>query len=152
MAGPAVRVEGLSELRRALRKLEDGTTWSRELGSIQRDVAKKVAGWASSNAGGMGGPFAHFSGAIRGRGGVAGAKVAVANPDANATFWGAMARTGWNAGNNTPNHPKWVGNGWDVGGPGGPYAINPAIADHKDEIVDGDYGDAIDDLMQRALR
>lgn len=152
MARAAIEVEGLKEFRKELRQLADGKTWSRELGQVQRHLAKKVAGWAQGDARGMGGSFAHFAGSVKGAGGVAGAKIAV-DPKANATFWGAKKRTGWNARN--PNsraqHPEWVGSSWDVGVQGqGPYAINSAIASHLPEI-EREYWDGLEGLFARAF-
>lgn len=151
MAKAAIEVEGLKEFRKELRQLADGKTWAKELGTVQRTLAKKVAGWAKSDASGMGGPAGHFASSIKGAGGAAGAKITVA-PKANAAFWGAKRRTGWNAGNNgRPQHPRWVGAGWDVGVAGqGPYAINSAIAAHMDEI-EREYWSGVDDLTSRAF-
>lgn len=151
MAQPAVKVVGLAELRKELRKLDDPKAWTKELGRANKDIARKAQAWSSAAASGMGGPFAHFSGAIRARGGVTGARLAV-QPQSNATFWGARKRTGWNAGNDgRPQHPKWVGNSWDVAVAGtGPYAINNALAAHVSDI-ENKYGDAVDDITRRAF-
>ena len=99
----------------------------------------------------MGGPQRHFAKAIRARGGVAGARLTIGDTNAYAAFWGAKQRTGWNAGNSTPNLPEWVGNSWKVGGPGGPYAINPAIRNHMDDILKA-YREGIDALMDEAFK
>jgi hypothetical protein len=80
-----------------------------------------------------------------------GARVGVSNRMANAAFWGAKQRTGWNAGNATPNLPDWIGNSWKVGGPGGPYGINPAIRTHMDDIIKA-YREGIDALMDEAFK
>ena len=61
-------------------------------------------------------------------------------PGAQATFWGAKRRTGWYArerysGSTGRQHPPWVGASWGAGKRGeGPYVLNEAIADHRDEI------------------
>ena len=94
----------------------------------------------------MGGVQAKFAGAITGRGAASGARIGLSGNKANAAFWGAKQRSGWNVRNDTPNLPEWVGNSWDVGGAGqGPYAINDTIAKRTDEILEM-YGDAIDKL------
>lgn len=46
--------------------------------------------------------------------------------------------------------PTWVGNGWDVGGPGGPYAVNPAIRESLDDIVNA-YGDGLEVVSRAAF-
>lgn len=150
-SGAAVEVVGMKEFRRELKKLDDPKAWSKELSRANKEIAKKSVGWARAVAMGMGGPQAHFAGALRARGGLAGARIAVADGNANAAFWGAKQRTGWNAGNETPNLPRWVGNSWSVGVSGqGPYAINDAIAANKARIIDA-YADAIDDIARRAF-
>lgn len=147
----AAQVVGLDELRRELRKLEEPRAWSKELGAVHRVIGRKAAGWAQAEAGRMGGVQKHFATAIRGYGTVQAARIAVARPEANAAFWGAKQRTGWNAGNQTPNQPAWVGNSWQAGVRGqGPYAMNDALADHIDDVID-EYGDGIDRLTRRAF-
>jgi hypothetical protein len=157
MPGPAaVQVVGLTELRRGLRDLDDPKGWNRELGKVSRKVGTQAAGWAQAEARSMGGPFSHFANAIRGGGGAAGVKVRVAKPAANATFWGSESRTGWYANprydaSTGRQHPRWVGNTWPVGDPvRGPYAINPAIASHLDQIVN-EFAEGIGDLTRRAF-
>lgn len=46
--------------------------------------------------------------------------------------------------------PEWVGNSWEVGGSGGPAAINPTIRDNLGEIVDA-YGDAFERICAQAF-
>lgn len=149
MAAP-VEVEGLKEFRRELRALSGDSTWTRALGQVNRALAGEAATWAQIEASGLGGPFAHFADTITGAATATAARIQVPKV-ANATFWGAKERTGWNAGHDgRPQHPEWVGSSWDVAGPGGPYALNAALADHLDEIVDG-YGDALDELARKAF-
>jgi hypothetical protein len=146
----AVEVVGLPAFRKQLRQLENPRRWTTELGRVHRDLAKDVASAARGAASGMGGPQRKFAGAIVGRGGASGARIGLRGNDANAAFWGAKQRTGWNAGTETPNLPKWVGNSWEVGAAGqGPYAINATIAARMDEILE-QYGDAIDRLWGEA--
>lgn len=149
-ASKATEIVGLKEFRKELRRLDNPRVITRELGAEFRGIAKDVEGWSQSRARALGGPFAHFAKQIKGRGGATGARITVGS-DANATFWGAKASTGWNAGNDgRPQHPEWVGTGWDVGGTGGPYAINAAIRAHEDQIVD-DVGDAIERIAAKAF-
>lgn len=147
--GVAVEVVGLPELRRQLRQMENPRRWTQELGASQREIAKKVAAWSQSAARGVGGSTGHFAGAIAGRGGVSGARIQIRKNEANAAFWGAKQRTGWNTGNESPNHPKWVGNQWEVGSSGGPYAINPTIQNRLTDIMEM-YGEAVDRIWGEA--
>lgn len=153
MAGQALEVRGLKEFRKELRQLADGKTWTKMLGQEQRDLAKVAAGWAKSDAAGLGGPFRRFAGAIAGRGGATGARISI-KPEANATFWGAKKRTGARnivRGDGRPQHPEWVGASWDVAVAGqGPYAINSALASHLDDI-ERMYGDGIDRVVKAAF-
>ena len=49
-----------------------------------------------------------------------------------------------------PQFEKWVGSSWAVGKRGeGPYAINEAVADKEDEIVEA-IADGMDRLARRA--
>lgn len=152
-AAGKVEVRGLKEFRADLAKLSNSSRWNKDLAKSQRQLGTKVAGWARSSAAGMGGPYSHFSGAIRGAGGVTGAKVGIA-PQANATFWGAKKHTGWYGASQyqggPAQHPEWVGAGWEVAGPGGPYAINSTIGNRMDWILD-EYGNAIDRITADAF-
>lgn len=153
----AVKVEGLKEFRRELRALDrtnGNRAWSRELTKAHRDLGQMIATLSAGAAAGMGGPQAHFSGAIRGRGTQVSAKVGVL-PRANAAFWGAKKRTGWfgapRYGQSTGvQHPPWVGNGWTAGGPGGPYAINETIRSNL-RGIEHVYAQMIDRVTRRAF-
>lgn len=152
--GAGAEVVGLDEFRRGLKQMENPSRWARELGLAQRKIGREAGGWARFEAQGMGGPFAHFADSIKGTGGVAGAKITI-DPVANAAYWGAKKRTGWYADDRflgePSQHPPWVGNSWDVAVDGqGPYAINPALAAHVDDIVDL-YGQAIDRVAADAF-
>lgn len=149
--GPAIHVEGLRQFRRELRGLTGDSTWTKALGQVNRTMAGDAAVWAQLEAYEMGGVWAHFAADIKGMGTAAAARLQV-DRDANAAFWGARKRTGWNAGHDgRPQHPEWVGNTWGVAMVGqGPYALNEALAVHLTEIVDG-YGDALDDLARKAF-
>lgn len=76
-------------------------------------------------------------------------------PDALARIWGSKRRTGWfalrryraSAGH---QFPRWVGAGWEVGGQGGPYGLNPAIRESLDEVLDSwgeEVGQIIEDIQ-----
>lgn len=143
-----VRVEGLDEFRRELRAIDSG--WARELTRTHRELGQWLAPRAQGAASAMGGPQAHFAGKIKGRGTQAGARLEIAH-EANAALWGAEKRTGWNQGHQgAPQHPKWVGSGWEPGGPGGPYGINDTLRSDGPEIVER-FGDMVDDLASRAF-
>lgn len=147
----SVRVEGLKELRKVLKQAEDPKAWGKELGRANRDGARQVASWAQGEARAMGGPFAHFAGEISGRATQTAARVQI-DSTANATFWGAKGRSGWNYGNaGAPQHPAWVGASWEVGVVGqGPYAINETIARRSVEI-DAIYRSVIDRILSEAF-
>lgn len=154
MPGAGVEVVGLAEFRRELGQLDNPKGWTRELAKVHRRIGNETGRAASGLASGLGGPFSHFAGAIKGGGGVTGAKVGI-SPQANATFWGAKKHTGWYGaekyrGSAGRQHPTWVGAGWEVGGPGGPYAINQTIAARMETIL-GDFVDGIDDIARRAF-
>lgn len=153
MPAAGVEIVGLAEFRRELKQLEDSKGWNRELAKVHRKIGTDTGRAASGIAGGMGGPYSHFAGAIRGGGGVTGAKVAISSA-ANATFWGAKKRTGWYAAQRyqggPAQHPRWVGTGWEVGGPGGPYAINQTIAARMNETL-RDFEEGIVDIARRAF-
>lgn len=151
-SGASVQAVGLREWRKELKALEDGRALTLEFARENRAIAKKAASWAQDEANSMGGPFAHFAKMIKGKGGAAGAKIGI-DPTANAVFWGAKKRTGWNARNpqSKQQFPDWVGASWDTAVKGqGPYAINPALADHLDDIAEM-YGDAIDRIAKKAF-
>lgn len=158
-SGPAVQVVGLKEFEKALKPLEGGKGWRKELSTAHKDIARKTVGWATALAVSKGGLLARASGGLSARGGVAGARIAVgkAVPSRhggrfvpNNAFWGMRRVTGWNFGS-TPNQPRWVGNSWSVGVAGqGPYAINDAIASNIQRIVDM-YGDAVERIAAEAF-
>lgn len=159
-ASSAVQVEGLAELRKALRVM--GPEWGRMLSKTHREIAKRTAALARSKAGGVGRPQARMSGAIKGSGTQTAASITVSqsgrHPFANPAFWGQTKRTGWYASIWAAGHHDgraqalpWVGSDWDVGVAGqGPYAINDAIADELPKILDT-YGEELDALFRAAF-
>lgn len=150
-------IRGLPEFRRELRAL--GPEWPRELRKANKNIAQLGAHYAQVVAHGMGGVQAKAASAIRGYANQREARIGVVPsarvPFANVAFWGAKRHTGWYERaryNDSPRqHPEWVGNTWDVAEHGvGPYAINEALAEHIDDILD-EYGEAIDRLAARAF-
>jgi hypothetical protein len=158
-----IQVEGLADLRRELRKLEEPKTWTRELTAIHKLIARDVAATARRDADALGGPYAHFSRAIRGYGQQLSARVGIGsagrgqrNWGANATFWGTKhPYSGWNwNGQETGGKPnlvtEWVGNSWSIASGQGPVAIVDAIVEETPHIIDM-YGRMVDDLTKRAF-
>jgi hypothetical protein len=146
-----VEVVGLAAFRKELRTLDDPKPWTRELGQVNRELAKKGAEWAQAAAVAMGGPQKHFAAAIKGYGSAASARIGIRDERAFGAFWGAKQRTGWNAGNQTPNQPEWVGNSWDAAVHGqGPYAINEALATRIRQL-EALYINGIEDITRRAF-
>lgn len=130
--GGMVRLEGFAEFRRELNRAGDG--WGRALRSVNKSIADGVA----AKARGMTetAQQARAAGAIVGAAESRAAKIAIRNspPFAQGAFFGALQYA---------QFPRWVGNSWEVGGAGGPYAVNPAIRDSMQDIIDA-YGDAFE--------
>ena len=139
MPGLAVEIEGLKDFRRDLNRAGDG--WGRVVRGTNRKIADYVAGKARGMTETR--QQAAAAGAIRGSATTAAAKVAITrNPVfAQGAFFGALQ---------FPQFPAWVGNSWEPGGAGGPYAVNPAIRDALDDIVDA-YGDAFEHIAAIAF-
>ncbi len=145
--GVGVEIKGLKEMRSALRRAGPGWT-----GAL-RDVNKNIANFVANRAQGMGetkqqtvasrktrGGYPPVQ-AINGKGTVRGASISLKNhPYAAGALFGGYAK----------QFPEWVGNTWEVGGSGGPAAINPAIRTSKDEI-DTAYLDAFQRLYRAAF-
>lgn len=151
MSGAAVRVVGLDEFRRELRRLQS-TELLDGLKDANYDVASKVVVWAQARAGGIGAMQARAAATLRPS--RAQARAQVAGGGAKAPFFAGAefgagrnkVRTtrrgqvqGWN------QFREWRGNGADAG-----YFLFPAIRDHNTEIVNI-YADAVEKLSQRAF-
>ncbi len=139
VAGQMLRFEGFDEFRRLLKVA--GDNWDGALREANRQIAGGVAGQAqgmTENA-----QQAKAAGAIVGRGDRRGAKIAVTRSPAFAqgAFFGAKQYR---------QFPAWVGNSWEVGGAGGPYAVNPAIRENLTEIIEA-YGDAFERICAVAF-
>lgn len=141
----AVEILGLREFRKALKKV--GPEYPKELTKANREVAQIAQRVSQNEARAMGGVQRRAASAIKGSANARQARLQIKpskgkrNPTAmaNVAFWGAYRRTGDNrAGrrNGKRQHPLWVGARWEVAEPNeGPYAINPALARHLDDIV-----------------
>lgn len=143
--GPDVEVVGLADFRRELAKLEPDSEWNKEFARTHRDLAQEMAGLSRSRAAGMGGQQAHFAAALTGTGNASAARVQVGGARtpkgkyrANPAFWGRKSQG------------NWIGTSWDVGGPGGPYAINDTIAANGHRIDDA-YGRLVDRTTRGAF-
>ena len=144
-----VEVVGLSAFRKELRQLEDPKPWTRELGKVNRELAKKGAEWAQAEARGMGGEQKHFADAIRGYGSAASARVGIASANKGQKNWGAYGAF-WGSKVN-PQFDWWVGASWDVAVHGqGPYAINDALATRIRQL-EALYINGIEDITRRAF-
>lgn len=141
-----VEVKGLREFRAELKKLESDTNWAKEMVKVEKAIAGEVVKRSQSAASSFGPQQRHFASAIKpsatARDGaritVSGKTTPAGKARANPAFWGSKAQG------------NWIGTSWDVGGPGGPYAINDAIRDNADQIV-AMYGAATADLAKKAF-
>lgn len=152
-------IEGYDEFRAALR--EFGAQWPKALRNINKRAADAARDFARQQALSMGGIWAAAAKAIVARANQYDARVGVnasskTTPFGGAAFWGMKRRTGWYAYSRfkdspKPQHPPWVGNTWKAASrTEGPYAINAALADHLDEILDI-YSQEIESLMNEVL-
>ena len=139
MPGPFITLEGAQEFIRGLK--ECGPAWDRMLRNLNGDISRWIAEEARGRA--ETAQQRKAAGAIAGRGDRYGAKIVINRrpPFAQGAFFGALQY---------PQFPMWVGNSWEVGGAGGPAAINPAIRENKDEIVKR-FGDAFETVASRAF-
>jgi len=120
--------------------------YGEDIAALNKDIAEMLAAKARTKAAGMGGVYAKGAPAIVGAGTVKAGRVRVKATGgyrfAPVAFWGTKRRTGWYAarrfeGSGREQHPYWVGNMFDVGVKGqGPYAINDAIAENIDELLE----------------
>lgn len=129
MAGAAVRVDGLAELRRGLKRMAP------EVQQEFKDALKAMAEESAIDARGaaQGGTRQQQRAAynIVGSGTLSGGQVVLTAgndlPFALGAFWGSKR----------PQFPglRWVGKSWEAGVHGqGPYFINDAIADDAEQI------------------
>lgn len=134
-----VRVEGLNELNRALRRM-GGKELQRELKAVGLEVASDVADTAEVKARALGGVAAKAAPSISATARFTGAGVSIggaAYPFAGGAEFGGQRRP------TTQQFKPWRGNGPDAG-----YFVYPAIRDHSDQIAE-DYLGAVDDLARK---
>lgn len=158
----ALRVDGANKLRRQFKDLAEemygsraGRMGGKVLTEAYREGSELVASRARSNARG-GTPLQRRSAsAIKAKPSVRGAGVRVTAssgvPAALAAFFGRDRPSGWylkqvTVGSSKDDlvtaarkqgFPAWVGQSWTVGRRGeGPHAVNDAVADSIDEVVD----------------
>ena len=120
--------------------------YGEDIASINQVIADLLAEKSRRQATSMGGVYAKGAPAIVGAANFKSARIRVkatkAYRFAPAAFWGTKRRSGWYAArrfeaSRGEQHPPWVGASWEVGVKGeGPYAINDAIADNLDEMLD----------------
>lgn len=154
MAAPAVELIGFKEFVRDLRSMS--ADLPKEMRRAEKRIATDVAESAQGIASGMGGVQARAAGAIRGYATQTQASVGIGAgagyPMAAVAFWGALRKTGWNAGARAGarrQHPAWVGTSWEPGVAGqGPYAINDALAGYD---VLGAFAEMVTDMAAKAF-
>ncbi len=142
MVDTRYRVEGIRELRTALREVDGGV---KELRKANRSVAKEAEARSRSDAHSGTRQQAAAAKAILGAGLATEAVLKIRNlagvPFGIGAFMGALA---WK------QFPPWVGNSWTLGNPGeGPYVIRDVFARDGDEILDP-YLEELADLFTRA--
>lgn len=147
-----VAVQGLDELRRELRRLDDETIIN-ELKDTNQAVARDVVGWAQQRAGSLGPMERRAAASMTASRAQKGAQVRLGGARApfaaGAEFGAYRGRqrvlaggrtvTGWNQFN------PWRGNGADAG-----YFLYPAIRAHTAELVET-YAEAIDRIVAKAF-
>lgn len=154
MAQPAVEIEGLKEFRRDLRAA--GPEWPKAIRSRYKAISDEVASRAQVNLSGRGGVYAKGAPKVKGYATAASAAVGVPSGGIGAiAVWGAKKHTGWYAkpryAGSPPQHPRWVGNGWEPGVAGqGPRGINDAIAASED-FIEREVFAAMDDVAKQAF-
>ena len=134
----------MKDLREVLQEMD--AALPKQLNKVLKPGAEVVASDARSKASGLSPMAAASASQIKSSGTAQGALVSLAaskgKPYALAALLGMTRRTGWFAAKKygpaqpgSPQHVGWSGTGWQVGGPGGPRAINPAFASKQEEFV-----------------
>ena len=139
VAGNAIRVEGLDELRAGLKAI--GPEWPRKLGEINKKVAQAVVDDAKSKAQTPQARKAAES--LKASAATTGATVTLGSgvPFALGAEFGAKQYK---------QFPEWRGNQWNPAAGGVGYFLHPAIRDHLADIEKA-YLDAIDELSKAAF-
>lgn len=148
---PAVKVIGLKEFRKELKKLDDDG-FTNELKDVNFDIAELVVRTAQQKAAGKG--RLQQTAARSLKPGRQAARAVVTGGGPKTPFFGGAE---FGAGQNVPRNTQrgtvagwnqfepWRGNQSDAG-----YFLYPAIRDETDKIVDM-YGDAIEKITSRAF-
>jgi len=127
---PAIRVEGLDETRRALRKA-GATSATKAIRAAHKTTAKLVEGESRSRASGATRQQARAARSMLGKGTAGAAVLALRNtgsiPYGIGAYMGAKAYR---------QFPDWVGNNWDLAAGTGPYVVAEAISENLDEILE----------------
>jgi hypothetical protein len=133
--GDGVRVEGLDELRRALKSISASAP--KELNAASKEVAGFVADDARSTAAGLGGVAAKVAPSIRGSGTARGGAIALGGssyPMALGAEFGGQGR---------PTTQQFKPHKGRTG-----YFVYPAIRSNSERIEER-YTDLLDDLMRK---
>lgn len=133
--GQGVKVEGLAELRKALKAVDAAAP--KELAAAGKEVASFVAEDARGKAGGLGGVAGHVAPSIAPGGSARGGSVnfgGAAYPMAMGAEFGGQGR---------PTTQQFRPHLGRTG-----YFVYPSIRDNG-ERIESEYGNAIDDLMRK---
>lgn len=137
--------EQLTKLSKSIRQLRDNSPeYRRKMDEINRKGAAMLVIEAQSRARSSGKQYmARSAVAIKAAEGAIAVRVASSGnvPYAMAAFWGMERHSGWYGRRRYANSTArqflpWVGNNWEPGGSGGPYAINEAIRAKWDEVLE----------------
>jgi len=140
MPGPAVRVDGVDEVRRSLKA---AGAKSSTLSKAHRRVGKLVEGESRRGAGGGTPQQRSAAKVLLGKGTAREAALAIRNTNKVPYGLGAFL------GGKRPQFPDWVGNRWDILGGSGPYVIADAMRSNRDEILE-EYESAVLDAFRAA--
>lgn len=145
VGGTQTKIVGLAEFQRDLRLVDK--RWGTELRLGLKEAAEIGASHARSKAQSMSPLLRKAADAIRATSEQRASKLAFTSNAkrlrfATGAFLGAKAY---------PQFQPWVGSSWEVGRRGsGPYAINDAVADKENEIVDA-VADSFDRIARKAF-
>lgn len=148
MAEVRVKVDGLDDFRRDLRRVDDDEAMTK--------ANKRVADLLEARTKAASPP--HVARAISGSGGRLAAELVVgpSPPHALVGVMGAKRRTGWYSlppyrESTGRQFPPWVGTSWDPGERGGaPYHLGPVINASVDDVADI-YADEFEQAARRAF-
>jgi hypothetical protein len=138
MPGPVVRIEGMSSLRRELRRVS--TEFPREIRTENLAVAQDVATRARSEASSLGGVHRHVQSGIKAGATMSAGRITLDGIRQPAIFG---AEFGGGRRPSTRQFPPWRGSGRNAG-----YMVYPTIWDRSHDIA-SQYEKLIDDLLKR---